>query len=446
VPFCILVFLLLAQRHDPGQAAPGELQKQVTALVSQIQRLAASEPAVYGVDTRFRAAEVLTANYPRLARDFLHEAQASLTGISVPAEQDRMRVRLVRRFAPLDLEEAERLTRSFHRGTDQDYLAQAYDQLYLFLADHPLEARRIITKGLGAGAFRLVSASQLLEDLKTKDPEAATTLFSEILAAFPVESPGSADVLYLLQQTRQITALNRQLAIEAIDKALRAATSESLHLAVSDDREKLLREAASLLESIDPELLKRYKLDLPHMPDKPPQSKEEKKDDDATPDLSAFPYAEALTRARKLDNLSARAGALIDISRREELTEQQRTSVASEALSTLGQLPVGGDRLFGLAMISRDFARRGELAKAALAAQILSETYSKACDCPSATCQHGDEEFDCLQNVEDFAEYLDEFKISPEAMSLDNISLQARLLVLKLHALTGGGKEPFRLH
>ena len=76
------------------------------------------------------------------------------------------------------------------------------------------------------------------------------------------------------------------------------------------------------------------------------------------------------------------------------------------------------------------------LANAGLAAQFLLDTYNKVCGCSAATCQQADEKFDCMQNVEDFAEYLDEFKISADALSLDNISLQARLLVLKLHACT----------
>lgn len=393
-----------------------------------------------------RTAEVLAAKYPRIAREALHDAQAELSGIAVPAEQERMRVRLVRALAPLDLEEAERLTQSFRHGTDRDYVAEAYDQLYLFFEKNPEAALRMIHHGLAAGAFRMTSASRKLEDWKTKDPEAATGLFVEMLGAFPVESPHSADVLYLLDQTKQVLKLNRALSIQAIDKALSAATSESLRIPVGDDkqaiRERLLRNIASVLNSLDQGLLQRYKeqrkeLDLAALAEKPPP-KEDKKPDDVEPDLSGFTYAEALARARKLEDLSARASALIDISRREELTAQQRSSVALEALSTTAKLPQLDDRLFGLAMISRDFARRGEPANAALAAQLLSDNFSKVCDCPSATCTHGEQKFDCMQNVEDFAEYLDEFKISPESMNLQNISLEARLLVLKLHTLLTG--------
>ena len=445
--YCLLALLLLApQQRRPAQEDPDDQQKQVKTLVAQILRLAASEPAVYGVDTRIRTAEVLTAKYPPMAREVLQDARAELTGITALDEQDRARVRLVRSFAPLDLEEAERLAGSFRHGTDRDYVAESYDQLFQFFEKSPEDARRMIHHGLAAGAFRMVSASLQLEEWKTKNPEAATGLFAEMLGAFPVESPHAEDVAYLLDQTKKIVRLSRPLAVQAIDKALSASTSESLRLPASDDTksgrkatsEKLLRQIASILNSLDPGLLERYKeqrkeLDLPPLPKDPP-AKQEQKADDNTPDLSGFAYSEALSRARKLEDPGNVAGSLIELSRREDFTAQQRTSIALEALSVTAKLPVLEDRLFGLAMISRDFARRGESAHAAFAAQLLSETFTKVCDCPTATCTLGKEKFDCMQNVEDFAEYLDEFKISPESMNLQNISLEARLLVLKLHA------------
>jgi hypothetical protein len=36
-----------------------------------------------------------------------------------------------------------------------------------------------------------------------------------------------------------------------------------------------------------------------------------------------------------------------------------------------------------------------------------------------------------------FAEYLEEFKISAESMSINNISLEARMLIFKLYPLLG---------
>jgi hypothetical protein len=446
MPLHALAFLLLLQQPEPLEPEPSAQDKQVAGLVMQIRRLAVSEPVVFGVDTRMRTAEVLTGKYPKLAIELLRDARAAVGGVTDPTDQDSLRVRMTELLAPLDLEEAERVTRSIRRGRDEDFVAQAYDKLCKFLAPHPLQFRKMIAKGLGAGAFRMESAAELLTNLKTADPDGSKELFSEILGAFPTESPGEDDVYYLLKRTEEIAGISRPLAIEAIDKALGAAGSASLRIK-SDSKEKdgkaarkkMLRETAVLLRSIDPELLSRYQaerkdLDLV-VTDKEPKQEEPKKPDDSSPDLSKLPYAEALSQARALENLAARAGALIELSRREELTAQQRASLASEALSVAGKLPLSDDRLMALAMLSRDFARRDEPALASLAAQMLSDTFTKACDCPTAICHHSGVDFECLELVQAFAEYLDEFKITQESMSLDNISLEARLLVQKLKSV-----------
>ncbi len=439
----IVLALLLFAPQPPESSAE---QKQVEVLTTQIRRLAASEPAIYGIDTRLRTAEVVAGKYPKRARELLQDAEAELSGVISQDERDRIRIRIIHAFAPLDLEEAERLAKSLRRGADVDYIARAYDEIYSCFEQRPAQAREIVSRGLAAGAFRMNSASRLVEDQIKSSPEGATAMFSEILGAFPIESPSSEDVLYLLQETRNIAKLNRALAIEAIDKALSAAVSESLRIPASEDkkknpratRERMFHEIVAVLESIDPALLKRYKdahqqLDLPVLPEKEEKPKEEK-NDDGEPDLSPLPYSEALARARKLGP-GFRAIVLITISRREELTAQQRASVATEALSAADQMSPSEGRLIVLAMISRDFARRGELANAGLAAQLLLETHNKVCACAAARCRYASEDFDCMQNVEDFAEYLDEFKVSADALSLDNISLQARMLVLKLHSL-----------
>src|SRR5882762_3572668 len=153
-----LALLLFA----PQQPEPSAEQKQVNALIAQIRRLAASEPAIYGIDTRLRTAEVVTGKYPKLARELLHDAEAELSGVSSQDERDQMRIRIIHAFAPLDLEEAERLAKSFRRGADLDYIARAYDQIYVCFEQRPEKAREIVSKGLAAGAFRLTSASRLL--------------------------------------------------------------------------------------------------------------------------------------------------------------------------------------------------------------------------------------------------------------------------------------------
>ena len=138
IPYLLAVLLLFQQREPSAEL------KQVTALVAQIRRLAASESVVYGIDTRLRAAEVLSGKYPKASKDLLHDAQAALSGVTAPPEQDSLRVRMVERMAPLDLDEAERLIGAIRRGGDEDYVAQAYDRLVEYLAHNHGNAREIL--------------------------------------------------------------------------------------------------------------------------------------------------------------------------------------------------------------------------------------------------------------------------------------------------------------
>jgi len=445
------LLVLMAQQ----QPELGPEQKQVNELVTRISRLAASEPVVYGIDTRLRTAAALRAKYPKLAREVLHDAQASLSGVSPAAEQARFRIAVIKELTPLDLDEAERLAKSFHHDGGEDYLAQAYDQIFLAIGDHPAQGREIVSRGFAAGAFQMVSASRLLEGYVAKDPAAAVALFSEVLAAFPVETPGSEDVFYLLREARPMVKLSRALTIEAVDKALRAASSESLQINTNErnpdakaTRAKLLGETAVLLELIDPALLEKYqstRKDLVTPPAPPVTGPPDPAEANKPPavDIEKLAYADALVAARKMENMDDRAVALITISRREELSAGQRDSVASEVLSLAYKYPMGEDRMVLLAMISRDYARRGELDSSALAAHVLLETYNKVCDCEAATCGTGDKKANCLDDVADFASYLDEFDITPESLDLSNISLDARLLILKLRALLGIKEKGF---
>src|SRR5271156_917649 len=201
----MLCFLLAQQTPE---------QKQLTALVAQIRRLAASEPIVYGIDTRLRTAEVLSTKYPKIAKDLLRDAQAALGGDTLPDEQDSLRVRVVELMPPLDIEEAEHVISAIRRGGNEDYVARAYDKLVDFDARNHGDTREMISKGLQAGGFRSGSAARKLEESKASNPAVAVSVFAEILGAFPTQSPDEKDVYYLLENTRQIIGLNRSLAVE----------------------------------------------------------------------------------------------------------------------------------------------------------------------------------------------------------------------------------------
>lgn len=132
MPLLVLLFLWLTQQQ-PRTPEPNTQEKQVNDLIGQIRRLAGSEPVVFGIDTRLRTATVLVPRYSQVARDLLRDAQAERSGVADPAERDMLGVRLTRAWAPIDLDEAERVIGSLPRGPDHDCVAEGYDQLYQFL-------------------------------------------------------------------------------------------------------------------------------------------------------------------------------------------------------------------------------------------------------------------------------------------------------------------------
>jgi hypothetical protein len=403
---------------QPHAATPG---KQLTALIEQIDRVAASEPVEYGIDTRIRAAEILTPKYPDIAKRELRDASSSLTGISDFDYQNRLRVRIVGTLAPVDFTEAERVTKAISPERKHDRIANAYDELYKNAGSR--NHIELILSAFDAGAYRVFAASQ------EKGADGAVQLLSAIVDAFPADAPDAADIDYLLDRTEQLVTANRDLVFAAIRKALSAADVQT-----KDKRSSLRLRAARLLRSLGSTLPDEFEPLMlePEPPKEENQNKEEKNSDDDGPDLSGVPYSEALERALALKNPSARAGTLIELSRREDLTSKQQARVAAEAVSAVDKMPFGGDRLIGLSMLSRDFAKRGDVANAALTAQMLSESYTKVCSCGSPECEANGDKLDCVDLVNAYAEYLDELHFTQESLGLNNISLEARLLILRL--------------
>jgi hypothetical protein len=394
--------------------------KQLTALIEQIDRVAASEPVEYGIDTRIRAADVLTPKYPAIAKRELRDAASSLSGISDLDYQNRLRVRIIGTLAPVDFTEAERVAKAIPPERKHDRLADAYDELYKKAGDR--NQIDLILSAFHAGAFRVFAVSQ------EKGADVAVQLLSAVVEAFPVDAPDAADIDYLLDRTEQFVATNRDLVFAAVRKALSAADMQ-----MKDKRSGMRLRAARLLRSLGSTLPDEFEsLMLEPEPSKEENPKKEEKSDDDGPDLTGVPYSEALERALALKNPGVRAGTLLELSRREDLTPKQQARVAAEAVSAVNEMPFGGDRLIGLSMLSRDFAKRGDLANAALTAQMLSESYTKVCSCGSPVCEASGEKLECVDLVNAYAEYLDELHFTQESLGLNNISLDARLLILRL--------------
>jgi hypothetical protein len=350
----------------------------------------------------------------------LRDAAASLTGISDLDYQNRLRVRIIGALAPVDFTEAERTAKAIPPDRKHDRLANAYDELYkkAFNRNH----LDLILSAFHAGAFRVFAVSQ------ETGPGVALQLLSAIVDAFPADAPDAADIDYLLNWTEQFVAANRDLVFAAIRKALSAADRQP-----REKRSSLRLRAARLLRSLGSKPPDEFE-PLLLEPEPPPEEKPKKEEtsDDEGPDLSGFPYSEALERALALKSPMARAGCLIQLSRREDLTAKQQARVAADAMTAVNQMPFGGDRLVGLSMLSRDFAKHGDLANAALTAQMLSESYTKVCSCGSPVCEANGDKLECVDLVSDYAGYLDELHFSQESLGLNNISLEARLLVLRL--------------
>lgn len=390
-------------------------------LVEQIDRVAASEPVVYGIDTRLRVADVLAAKNPSIAKRELRDVEAALSGVSDRDYRDKLRVRLIQSFAPLDFVEAERVAKSIEPQRTHDRLAEAYGRLYEKAGTR--NRLDLILTAFNAGAFRVHF------DPEAFSPEERLRIFSAIVDSFPAGKPDGADVDYLLDRTKEMMAFSREVTISAIRKAIAAADSTP-----NPKRAQTRFRAAELLRAIGSDLPEEFGPIL-REPEPPPASVPKKPGEADPPDLSNVPYSEALERSLKLETPLMRAASLIDLSRREDLSPKQQARVASEALSAVDSLPVSEDRLVALSMLSRDFAKRHELANASLAAQMLSESFSKACDCGSAVCKLNEEEFQCVELVNDYAEYLDELNFTQESLGLNNISLEARLLIFKLQKM-----------
>ena len=368
---------------------------QPDQVIDAVMRLAASEPVEYSVDTRLRLADAIAEKYPSRAKRQLRDAEASLSGIQDVAVQNAWRVRLVGALARVDFDEAERLAKSISPDRKKDPLAEAYDLLYASLRGRDRD--EFIIEAIRAGAFRLQCASQRLAELKVSNPQRAAALLAAMLHSFP-DSPDQRDIEYLEERGKEMEAVASEISMAALKKASAARADLAKDQTLAPKPEKMVDDA------------------------------------DNAPDLSKLPFADAAERAPKLAKAAARASALIELSRREDITRQQQARLAADALSAVGQMKPGVDRLMGLAMLSRDFAKRQEPASAALAAQMLNETFTNVCQC-GPDCDAGndpDPEIDCVSLVNDFAEYLDEMNFTQESFGLNNISLEARLLILKL--------------
>lgn len=138
-----------------------------------------------------------------------------------------------------------------------------------------------------------------------------------------------------------------------------------------------------------------------------------------------------LLRARKERNPATALDLLMHIMDLED-DRRRRLTILSEALDLSARLEDWTDRLLAQSMLARRLFDAGDTPRAAVAAQMLAETFELAFHCESAACDHFDGEDSPGEIIYSFAEYLREHHIDPARLGLEHPSLRVRLLILDL--------------
>jgi len=140
--------------------------------------------------------------------------------------------------------------------------------------------------------------------------------------------------------------------------------------------------------------------------------------------------------ARKQKDALVRIEMFLSAMDDKEAPPRWRAALAAEALPDTEKLPIGSDdRLLSQSMLTRRLYEAGDRPGAALAAQMLEQTFVKMFDCESAACTSFKGEASPGEMVRLFAEYLDENKIDPADIGLTHRSLRARMMILQLKRL-----------
>src|SRR5262249_15428913 len=136
---------------------------QTADLVAEIERMAASEPLVYSVDSRLRLAQWLGSKHSEQSARIVSETISSYHSVRDATAQGVLGVALVEALAPLDPEEAERIAQTIPprsvTKTLEDYRSAAFDKLVRYWSPRdPAQALRLLNEGAASGAVLMESA------------------------------------------------------------------------------------------------------------------------------------------------------------------------------------------------------------------------------------------------------------------------------------------------
>ncbi len=195
----------------------------------------------------------------------------------------------------------------------------------------------------------------------------------------------------------------------------------------------LLDSFASLLEQRFPDLAATCKAEFERINKLNTQEETlEGKKGPKAPSMEGLDLDARIALARKQKEPMVRIEMLLDVMDAAETSARRRAALASEVLPETEKLPMDEDRLVSQSMLTRRLFEAGDRPGAALAAQMLEQTFVKMYDCETAACMAVTKEGSPGEAVRMFAEYLDENGITPADLGLTHRSLRVRMLLIEL--------------
>ncbi|WP_321476316.1 hypothetical protein [uncultured Paludibaculum sp.] len=377
-------------------------------LLERIEAIAVSEPPVLGIDTQIRTAAVLESKDPDTAERWLQAATSRVLTLADLHTRGEFLNAIVDQYRHLDAEAAEQVCSLLPKratGAKEDPLARCFHSL--FSARRSWEEEKALTRrALSAGAFQAPEIRSHLERAIRDHSEECAAEFAVIVEGFPSADASPQERRNLLEMANLIRKLEPELAAAA----RKVAQSKPKSALAGEDEQEL--EKKQVLGE-----------------EKPPT------EGLATPEL--------VTLARK-QSAAVQVGMLLEIMDGDkELSPPQRIAIAYEALEVTPKIKAGDERLVSQSMLARRLYDFGDRAKAAVAAQMLAESFEKFYNCETAACVAFEGDSSPGEVINDFAEYLRENKIQPEDLGLRHKSLEARLLILDLQRSLGIEKKRF---
>jgi hypothetical protein len=374
---------------------------RIDELLDQIERIAVAEPPVLGIDTQIRTAAILQPKNPELAHRFLHDATSRAISLTDARTRAHFLNEIVDVLKKIDPAEAETLCILHPPHAEPDTLSRCYQSLF-----NPRkswrEEKELYRRALAAGAFTTPSLRDHLDLAAREHREELAAEFLLLLESYPGREATQPEQQQLTELAGRIRKLEPDLAAQAI------------------------------------ELSKSAK---PTKPTKP--APEKKKDDDSNkPSTDGLKPHEIVTLARKQTPL-VQTEMLMDILDAKDLTTPERISIAYQAVESVNRLPADDNRLVALSMLARRLYEYGDRAKAAVAAQMLADTFAKMYNCELASCVSFTGDESPGEIIFQFAEYLAEHKIQPADIGLNHKSLEARLLLFDLEEAIEGKRRKF---